>query len=82
MSNVDRSKLDVLRVKLEERKTCEKKALDTCLQLIELDQVTDEMFIDAVNTTKQLCRTGRFRLVVRRVLSIKNVIVASTKIAR
>ncbi len=42
------AKIDVFRTKIEQRKACEKKAFDTCMQLIEEDNVENDVLINAV----------------------------------
>jgi hypothetical protein len=49
MTTAEQTKIDAFRAKIEQRKACEKKALDTCLQLIEQDKVDNETLINAVN---------------------------------
>jgi hypothetical protein len=48
MATGDQSKLDAFRGKVEQRKACEKKAFNTCMQLIEDDKVDNETLINAV----------------------------------
>ena len=48
MSTVDQSKLDLFRVKVEQRKACEKKAFETCMQLIDPDKVDDQTLMNTV----------------------------------
>jgi len=49
MTTIEQTKIDTFRAKIEQRKACEKKAFDTCMQLIEADKVDDEILINAVN---------------------------------
>jgi hypothetical protein len=50
MTTVEKqAKIDAFRAKVEQRKACEKKAFDTCMQLIEADRVDEETLINAVN---------------------------------
>jgi hypothetical protein len=48
MATVDQTKIDAFRAKIEQRKACEKKALTTCMQLIEEDSIDNETFMNAV----------------------------------
>jgi len=48
MSTVDQAKIDTFRAKIEQRKACEKKAMTTCMQLIEEDKIDNETFMNAV----------------------------------
>ncbi|CAF3916838.1 unnamed protein product [Rotaria magnacalcarata] len=47
MTSVDQTKIDAFRAKLEQRRTCEKKAINTCLHLIDEDKVDHETFMNA-----------------------------------
>ena len=49
MITADQTRIDAFRAKIEQRKACEKKAFDTCMQLIEEEKVSDETLINAVN---------------------------------
>ena len=44
----DQSKAEAFRTKIEQRKACEKKAMNTAISLIEEDKVTNETLINAV----------------------------------
>jgi len=48
MATVDQTKIDAFRAKIEQRKACEKKAMNTCIQLIEEDKIDNETFMNAV----------------------------------
>ena len=48
MTAAEQAKFDVFRAKVEQRKACEKKAFDTCMQLIEADKVESDVLINAV----------------------------------
>ena len=50
MTSANSAKLEAFRTKIEERKACEKRAFDTCLQLIDADQVDPATLLSAVNT--------------------------------
>jgi hypothetical protein len=47
MTTTEQTKIDVFRTKIEQRKACEKKAFDTCMQLIEEDNVENDVLINA-----------------------------------
>ncbi|CAF2382003.1 unnamed protein product [Rotaria sp. Silwood2] len=47
MATVEQTKLDAFRAKIEQRKACEKKAYNICMQLIEEDKVDHEILINA-----------------------------------
>ncbi len=49
MTTTEQTKIDAFRAKIEQRKACEKKAFNTCLQLIEEDKVDNETLINAVS---------------------------------
>lgn len=49
MTTVEQSKIDAFRAKIEQRKACEKKAIDTSIHLIEADKIDDETLINSVN---------------------------------
>jgi hypothetical protein len=48
MTTIEQTKIDAFRAKIEQRKACEKKAFDTCMQLIEEDKVENDVLINAV----------------------------------
>ena len=47
-NTTDKSRIEELRTKIEQRKACEKRALDISLTLIETDKVTTETLITSV----------------------------------
>jgi len=49
MSSAGQTKIEILRRKIDERKACEKKAFETCVKLIEANQVDDETLIQSAN---------------------------------
>jgi hypothetical protein len=49
MTTSQQIKIDAFRAKIEQRKACEKKALDTSIHLIEEDKVDNETLMNAVN---------------------------------
>lgn len=49
MTTAEQTRIDAFRAKIEQRKACEKKAFDTCMQLIEEDKVDDNTLINSVN---------------------------------
>jgi len=49
MTTTEQAKIDAFRAKIEQRKACEKKAFNTCIQLIEEDKVDNETLINTVN---------------------------------
>jgi hypothetical protein len=48
MSTAEQARIDAFRAKIEQRKACEKKAFDTCMQLIEADKVENDVLINSV----------------------------------
>lgn len=50
MSSADQTKIEILRRKINERKACEKRAFETCVKLIEANQVDDETLIQSVKS--------------------------------
>ncbi|CAF1356688.1 unnamed protein product [Adineta ricciae] len=52
-NTTDKSRIEELRAKIEQRKACEKRALDTSLTLIETDKVTTETLITSANLIDQ-----------------------------
>ena len=48
MTSENSAKLDGFRTKVEQRKAHEKKAFETCLQLIDAERVNEETLINAV----------------------------------
>ncbi|CAF0822018.1 unnamed protein product [Rotaria sordida] len=53
MATAELTKIDAFRAKIEQRKACEKKAYDTCMQLIEEDKVDNETLINAATLIDQ-----------------------------
>ncbi|CAM4862447.1 unnamed protein product [Rotaria socialis] len=47
MTSVDQTKIDAFRAKIEQRRACEKKAINTCLHLIDEDKVDHETLKNA-----------------------------------
>lgn len=48
MTTAEQTKLDAFRAKIEQRKACERQAFNTCMKLIEEDQVDQDTLINAV----------------------------------
>ena len=55
MTTAEQARIDEFRAKIEQRKACEKKAFDTCMQLIETDRVENDVLINSVMFKCDLC---------------------------